>query len=57
MDVMRDELVAVCLRFDGSCVLVQDIDLFEGESLGLRNEEVCEDETSNASRTPDEKTP
>lgn len=52
--VVSDELISVRDRLDGSGVLVEDIDLLEGETLGLGDAEVGEDETADASRTPDE---
>jgi len=53
-DVVCDELVPVSNRPDGGRVLVENVDLFERETLGLRDAEVGEDEASDASRSPDE---
>jgi len=54
VDVPGEDLLAVGVGFDGSGVEVEDVDLFEGKTLGLRNEEEGEDETPQASATPDE---
>jgi len=54
VDVVGHELPSVGIGLDGCAVLVKDIDLLQGKTLGLSNEEVGEDETSEASRTPDE---
>jgi len=51
---MSDELIPVGDRLDGGGVLVEDIDLFEGETLGLWDAEVGEDEASDTSGSPDE---
>ena len=54
VDVVRDELIPVGDRLDRGGILVEDIDLFERETLGLGHAEVGEEETSEAGRSPDE---
>jgi len=54
VDVLGQDLPSVGIGLDGSGMLVQDINLFQGEALGFGNEEVGEDETSQASAAPDE---
>lgn len=53
-NVVSDELIPVRDRLDGGGVLVEDIDLFEGETLCLWNAEVGEDEATDASGSPNE---
>ncbi len=53
-NIMSDELIPVSDRLDGGGVLVEDIDLFEGETLCLWDAEVCEYEASDTSGSPDE---
>jgi len=53
-DVFGDKLPAVRIGLDGSGVLVEDIDLFQGQALGLGDEEVGEEQASETGATPDE---
>jgi len=53
-DVMSDELIPISDTLDRGSILVENINLFESEALGLGNAEVGEDETSEASGSPEE---
>lgn len=48
MNVFGDQLLAVSIGLDWAGVLVEDIDLFEGETLSFRDEEIGEDEAPQA---------
>jgi len=51
---LGDESSAVFEGLNGGCVLVHEIDLFQGKTLGLRNAQESKDDTAEASRAPDE---
>lgn len=52
--LLGDESAAVGNGVPWRSVLVENIDGFEGETLGFRHTEVGEDEAANASRAPEE---
>jgi hypothetical protein len=53
LEALRNKLLAVLNRANGSHVPVQQVDLFQGESLRLRDAEICEDDAAETGRAPD----
>lgn len=50
VNVLDQEAAAVGDRLDGSCVLVEDIDLLQRETLGLKEDNPSQDMHANLTR-------
>jgi hypothetical protein len=53
LDAFGNKLPAVLDRVNGNHIPVQQVDLFQGESLRLRDAEICEDDAAETGRAPD----